>query len=233
MEDTKIDYHSVKEILSVMDYVWRTKRVYLDKNKNQEKICVNDDGEDLDAGGLAQNNAGTTEDNSEGIASGEENGDKPDRGMEEEEEACVILQKTNSPEKIKNAVHSDAHDKLDHIVVRLQGLTNLLRPMTTAQKNEFLDIHLLLTSDKRLVYDALDLILLEFFYQGSKLERSFLVKMKKTIAAIVDIVNEQVLHPTMKNWSKACEDFLAEVSSLSALAQCSSAVWSFSISNHP
>ena len=211
MEDTTIDYLSVMEILSVVDFVGRNKKVYLDKTKS---VDVSGEGEDLDGGGSAQNNTGTTENNSEGgTASGEENGVQPDGGMEEEE-AWDILQKTNSQEKNKYAVDSDAHDKLDLVVVRLQGLTNLLRPMTTAQKNEFMD--LLLTPDQSLVYDALYLIHNSI---GSKLERSLLVKMKKTIAAIVDIVNEQVLHPAMKDMSKTCEDFLAEVSSLRAEGQ--------------
>ena len=183
MEDTKIDYLSVMEILHAVDYVCRTEKVYLDQNND------NDDGEDLDAGELAQNNPGIAEDNSDGVASGEENG-----GMEEE----------------------DAYDKLDRIVVRLKGLTDLLSPMTTAQKNEFLDNTLMLSPDQRLAYDALELIHFEFFCRRAKIEKSFLVMMKTTITAIVDIINEQVLHPAMKAWSKACEDFLAEVNSLSA-----------------
>ena len=183
MEDFKIDYHSVQEVISVVSDVFRMKNIGRNKGTNHEVDDLGDVGDT----------------------------DTPREDIEGSEGShCDI--KT----KMSNAgVHSLPYSQFYSSLVKLRGLDLLLQKHTG--NNE--DIRGIIDSyhkeedmSEHIVHGILSFIHQEFFFPSSPLKKAVLLRMKKAISLLVELMNKQVLHPVMKNSSNLCEDFLTQVS---------------------
>ena len=95
----------------------------------------------------------------------------------------------------------------------MQGLVGTLREESKdADKEDILDVSFL-TEDQdqaNIIPDILNFIHNETFATSSEVDRKLLLWMRTAVKAIVELINEYVDHPFVKDGQKACEDFLRQ-----------------------
>ena len=109
----------------------------------------------------------------------------------------------------------NSHAQFYSSLVKLRGLDLLLQKHTgnNEDKRGLIDSYLKEEDmSEHIVYGILSFIHQEFFFPSSPLKKADLLRMKKAISLLVELMNKQVLHPVMKNSSNLCEDFLTQVS---------------------
>ena len=198
MEDFKIDYHSVQEVISVVSEVLRMKNIGRNKGTNHEvDISCEDPGVKEEQDDLGD--VGDTDTPKEDIEGSE--------GSHGE----ITTKMSNAGDQSQPNSHAQFYSSL----VKLRGLDLLLQKHTgnNEDKRGLIDSYLKEEDmSEHIVHGILSFIHQEFFFPSSPLKKAVLLRMKKAISLLVELMNKQVLHPVMKNSSNLCEDFLTQVS---------------------
>ena len=198
MEDFKIDYHSVQEVISVVSEVVRMKNIGRNKGTNHEvDISCEDPGVKEEQDDLGD--VGDT--------------DTPREDIEGSEGSHCEFKTMMSNAGVQSLRNS--HAQFYSSLVKLRGLDLLLQKHTgnNEDKRGLIDSYLKEEDmSEHIVHGILSFIHQEFFFPSSPLKKAVLIRMKKAISLLVELMNKQVLHPVMKNSSNLCEDFLTQVS---------------------
>ena len=93
----------------------------------------------------------------------------------------------------------------------LAGLTGVLNQENMdADKVEMLDVSFFTEDQEQanIIFDILSFISSEIFYPSSQLDKKLLLWMRTAVNAIVEVINQYVVHPFLDDGQRASEEFL-------------------------